>query len=189
MSGIQSLLAIGAVWLFALVTINFNSTVVHNISIEVENKVYLTAFSLADDMIEEIKQKAFDERTIDFITPNVKQLSDTLRAEGESWPNFDDVDDYNGFSKNVGLPYLETYDVSVAVYYVNGNDPGTNVFSQTFYKKVEVTVTSQYMTLPVVLSFIFELKLIVPPMFLIIDLLMLNPNPVPPFFLESIDSS
>ena len=158
MSGIQSLLAIGAVWLFALVTINFNSTVVHHISIEVENKVYLTAFSLADDMIEEIKQKAFDERTIDFITPNVNQLSDTLRAEGENWPNFDDVDDYNGYSKNVGLPYVETYDVSVAVHYVDGTNPNSNILTQSFYKKVEVTVNSQYMTLPVVLSFIFTMK-------------------------------
>ena len=158
MSGIQSLLAIGAVWLFALITINFNSTVVHNISIEVENKVYLTAFSLADDMIEEIKQKAFDERTIDFITPNANQLTLPLGREGESWPNFDDVDDYDGYSKNVGLPYVETYTVSVAVHYVDGTNPNTNSLSRSFYKKVDVTVTSQYMTLPVVLSFIFTMK-------------------------------
>jgi hypothetical protein len=158
MSGIQSLLAIGAVWLFAIITINFNSTVVHNISIEVENKVYLTAFSLADDMIEEIKQKAFDERTIDFITPNANQLTLPLGREGESWPNFDDVDDYDGYLKNVGLPYVETYTVSVAVHYVDGTNPNTNILTRSFYKKVDVTVTSQYMTLPVVLSFIFTMK-------------------------------
>ncbi|HCY75549.1 MAG TPA: hypothetical protein DHV28_06475 [Ignavibacteriales bacterium] len=160
MTGIQSLLAIGAIWLFALISINFNSTVVHNISIEVENKVYLTAFSLADDMIEEIKQKAFDERTIDFITPNAEQLTLDLGTEGEVWPNFNDVDDYNGYSKNVGLPYLETYHVSTAVFYVNSNDPNSVAADgeRTFYKKVEVTVTSKYMSLPVVLSFIFTMK-------------------------------
>lgn len=165
MSGIQSLLAICAVWLFALVSINFNSSVVHNISIEVENKVYLTAFSLADDMIEEIKQKAFDKRNIGeggaiVLTPDLSQLTspDSLGREGEVWPYFDDVDDYNGYSKNVGLPYVETYNVSVDVHYVNGNDPDTNISTRTFYKKVEVTVTSQYMSLPVVLSFIFTMK-------------------------------
>ena len=70
-------------------------------------KFTLHAFSLADDMIEEIKQKAFDERTIDFITPNANQLTLPLGREGESWPNFDDIDDYDGYSKNVGLPYVE----------------------------------------------------------------------------------
>jgi hypothetical protein len=171
MSGIQSLLAIGAVWLFALVTINFNSTVVHNISIEVENKVYLTAFSLADDMIEEIKQKAFDERTIGQngvpnLTDDLESLTYPFGREGETHisegfdpPYLDDVDDYNGFTKNVGLPYLETYTVSVHVFYVNGANPTQIVDPQkSFYKKVEVTVTSQYMTLPVVLSFIFTMK-------------------------------
>ena len=160
MSGIQSLLALGAIWLFALISINFNSTVVHNISIEVENKVYLTAFSLADDMIEEIKQKAFDERTIDFITPNAGQLTYPLGLEGEVWPHFDDVDDYAGYSKDVGLPYLETYHVATEVVYVKSGDPNSVAADgeKTFYKKVEVTVTSKYMSLPVVLSFIFTMK-------------------------------
>jgi hypothetical protein len=160
MSGIQSLLAIGAVWLFALVSINFNSAVVRNISIEVENKVYLTAFSLADDMIEEMKQKAFDERTLDFITPDSLQLTapSMLKAEGEIWPNFDDIDDYNGYSKDIGLPYLETYHIVTKVFYVQRNDLYKVSPVQTFCKKVEVTVTSKYMTMPVVLSFIFTMK-------------------------------
>lgn len=158
MSGIQSLLAIGAVLLFGLVSLRFNSAVVQNISLEVENKVYLTAFSLADDMIEEIKQKAFDERTIDFITPDASQLTLPFSKEGDVWPNFDDVDDYNDFSKDVGLPYLETYHVSVKVNYVDGSNPDQISNTQTFYKKVEVTVTSKYMNFPVVLSFIFTMK-------------------------------
>jgi hypothetical protein len=170
MSGIQSILAIGAIWLFALVSINFNSSVVHNISIEVENKVYLTAFSLADDMIEEIKQKAFDERNIGeggaiVLTPDVTQLSlpplgrdgETHISEGFGPPYLDDVDDYNGYTKNIGLPYLETYSISVNVFYVNGANPGQVSNTQTFYKKVEVTVDSKYI-FPVVLSFIFTMK-------------------------------
>lgn len=159
MSGVQSLLAIGAIFLFALVSLKFNNSVVQNISIEVENKVYLTAFSLADDMIEEIKQKAFDERTIDFITPNASQLTLPLGYEsGEVWPNFNDVDDYEGYHRTVGLPYVETYDINVHVFYVERDNPDVESATQTFCKKVEVTVTSKYMTLPVVLSFIFTMK-------------------------------
>ena len=140
MSGIQSLLAIGAVWLFALVTINFNSTVVHNISIEVENKAYLDAFSLADDMIEEIKQKAFDEIVVDsFYTIYPSDLSaigkDNLPTPEILRNSFDDVDDYNGFIDTVGLPYVEEFKRTVTVSYADPVNFNGNYGSKSFYKR------------------------------------------------------
>jgi hypothetical protein len=164
MSGIQSLLALGAIWLFALVTINFNSTVVHNISIEVENKVYLTAFSLADDMIEEIKQKAFDEIVVDsFYTIYEDDLSTILSSGGEEGTDrrfFDDIDDYNAYKDTIGLPYVEEFIRTVRVYYANpANFDDSNPGPKSFYKKVEVKVESlkNYLSIPVTLSFIFSL--------------------------------
>jgi len=164
MSGIQSLLAIGAVWLFALVTINFNTTVVHNISIEVENKVYLTAFSLADDMIEEIKQKAFDEWTADgkLKVVALSSLADPnlLKAEsGEVWPDFNDIDDYNNYPKTINeLPYVEDFKIFTKVRYANPGDFNDTTYTQrSFYKRVDVTVTSKYLQTPVRLNFIFSL--------------------------------
>lgn len=163
MSGIQSLLAIGAVWLFALVTINFNSTVVHNISIEVENKAYLDAFALADDMIEEIKQKAFDEIVVDsFYTIYEEDLSSILLVGGEEGTNrklFDDIDDYNGFIDSVGLPYVEEFKRSVTVSYADPNNFNGSYGSKSFYKRVDVKVESleNYLSSPVNLSFIFSL--------------------------------
>jgi hypothetical protein len=162
MSGIQSLLAIGAVWLFALVSINLNTTVVHGISIEVENKVYLDAFSLADDMIEEIKQKAFDEIVVDsFYTIYEKDLSLIGIDGGESTRNlFDDIDDYNTYKDTIGLPYVEKFIRTVKVYYANPNNfDDLNPGPKSFYKKVEVKVESLdlYISNPVTLSFIFSL--------------------------------
>lgn len=158
MTGIQSLLAIGAVWLFALVSINFNTTVVHNISIEVENKVYLTAFSLADDKIEEIKQKAFDQNTTLGDVPSVENLSLILGPE-EAKSNFNDIDDYNNDTTFVsGLPYLESFVVVTKVFYADPSNLELNYGSRSFYKRVEVTVTSKYLSTAVVLSFIFTMK-------------------------------
>ena len=157
MSGIQSLLAIGAVWLFALVTINFNTTVVHNISIEVENKVYLTAFSLADDKIEEIKQKAFDENTIEFNAINVNDLSSIGSEEGTDRRLFDDIDDYDNDTTHIGLPYVENFIVTTRVFYADPNNPNLTYGAKSFFKRVEVTVTSEYLSIPVHLSFIFTL--------------------------------
>ena len=161
MSGIQSLLAIGAIWLFALVTINFNSSVVHNISIEVENKVYLDAFSLADEMIEEIKQKTFEDTTGTWDYPKIEDdLESIFSEEGNNRDLFDDVDDYNGFTEIVGLPYVENFRRTVSVKFANPNDFSDTTFaSKSYYKRVDVRVESveNYLTNPVHLSFIFAL--------------------------------
>ncbi len=157
----QSLLSIGALLVFSLVSLNFNSTILQNTTVEVENKVYLTAFSLADDLIEEIKQKAFDAATIDFPTTNPESLTSAYslgHAAGEEYPNFNDIDDFNGFTKEVSAPHAENYQVNCIVRYVDGDNPDNVVWTQTFYKKVTVIVNSPYLRNPVKLSQIFTHK-------------------------------
>lgn len=158
MGNIQSFLTIGAMSILALASLRFNSNMLENNASEIENKVYLTAFSLADDLIEEIKQKAFDEKTIDFQAIAVDQLTtpDSLNKDsGESWPNFDDMDDYVGYNKEISLPHAEGYKVTCDVKYVNSDGDVLN--TQSFHKKVTVTVTSEYLRYPLNVSFIFSL--------------------------------
>lgn len=162
MSGIQSLLSIGAIWLFALVSINFNTSVVHNISIEVENKVYLTAFSLADDMIEEIKQKAFDKYTVgveNLAVVSAFSLEPIGSLGQESDGLYNDIDDYNNYSKEIPTEYFGKFTVTVTVSYADSSNLDVDLGSQSFYKRVVVTVDSKnnYLTSPVKLSFIFSL--------------------------------
>jgi hypothetical protein len=157
----QSLLGIGALLMFSLVSLNFNSTVLQNTTVEVENKVYLTAFSLADDLIEEIKQKAFDAATIDFPTTNPESLTSAYNlghGDWENYPDYNDIDDFNGFVKAVSAPHAENYEVTCDVRYVDGDNPDNVVWTQTFYKKVIVTVDSPYLRNPVQLSHIFTHK-------------------------------
>ena len=157
----QSLLSIGALLMFSLVSLNFNSTVLQNTTVEVENKVYLTAFSLADDLIEEIKQKAFDAATIDFPTTNPESLTGPYNlghGYWEEYPNYNDIDDFNGFVKEVSAPHAENYEVSCIVRYVDGDNPDNVVWNQTFYKKVIVNVSSPFLRNPVQLSQIFTHK-------------------------------
>jgi hypothetical protein len=161
MSNIQSFLSIGAITLMSLISLRFNEAVLQNSSIEIENKVYLTAFSLADDLIEEIKEKAFDATTVFFPTTDPLTLtppSDLGPDAIDTYPDFDDVDDFNGYSRTISAPHAEDYDINCTVWYV---DPvNQNQFSsvQTFYKRVEVQVASPYMKSPISLSFIFTLK-------------------------------
>ena len=152
----QSFMSIGAIILLSLVSLSFNSAVLQNTTLETENKVYLTAFSLADDLIEEIKQKAFDEKTIDFQAINVNQLTYPPNKEsGEVWPYFDDIDDYNNYNKPVSLPHAEGYTVSCIVNYSTAN--GDEIYVRSFYKKVTIKVTSDFMSSPLYLKYVFSL--------------------------------
>ena len=157
----QTFLSIGALLLFSLVSLNFNSSVLTNTTVEVENKVYLTSFSLADDLIEEIKQKAFDAATINFPTTDPSILTSAYNlghADWEVYPNYNDIDDFNGFVKSVSAPHAEGYQITCVVRYVDSDNPDKIVWTQTFYKKVTVTVNSPYLRNPIQLSHIFTLK-------------------------------
>ena len=165
MGNIQSMLTIGAIALFSLISIRFNSSVLENMTVEVENKAYLTAFSLADDLMEEIKQKAFDDQTVVFrsinpweLTPRNQFAPESVDSGETSDPStWDDIDDYNEYSRPVSLPHFESYVVSCSVEYVIKNNVNLESLTQTFFKRVRVTVSSDYMRNPVTLSFIFTL--------------------------------
>jgi hypothetical protein len=164
MGNVQSLLSFGAMLILALSSLNFSGAVLSNSTTEIENKVVLTAFSLADDLIEEMKVRAFDAATVNFPTTNVASLTSagSLGPAGwEEYPNFNDIDDFDWFydhPMNVSAPHAENYNVRCRVRYVDANNPDQVVSTQTFYKKATVTVSSPYMKNPISLSFIFTLK-------------------------------
>lgn len=161
MSNIQTFLTIGAMIFLTMTSLRFNTVILENSTIEMENKVMLTAFSLADDMIEEIKVRSFDQATIKFPTASLGNLTtiEKLGPEtGEAYPNFNDVDDFNGYTKYVTAPHAEDYYVTTKVQYVEELNPDKVSSSRTYYKKVTVTVTSPYMRNAINLSYIFSLK-------------------------------
>jgi hypothetical protein len=165
MTGTQSFLTIGAMALLALISLRFNATLLENRTTEIENKVYLTAFSLADDLIEEIKQKAFDEQTVEWraipedeLTP-IANFAPEVRDAGETEnpSTWDDIDDYNGYVKQISTPHVENYSLMSSVDYVSATDQDEVSNVQTYFKRVTVRVGSPYLSHPVRLSFVFTL--------------------------------
>jgi hypothetical protein len=159
MTNVQTMLALGAMVLLTLTSLRFNSSLLETTTAEMENKVYLTAFSLADDLIEEIKNKAFDEATKEFpvslpylTTPANFGMNPMLAGVR------DDIDDYHGYSKLISAPHAEDYTVSCVVNYVQSGNQNLVSNVPTYYKRVVVTVSSPFLRQPVSLSFIFSLK-------------------------------
>lgn len=161
MGNIQSILSIGSILLLALASLNFNSSVLQSSTVDTENSVVLTAFSLADDMLEIMKEKAFDAATVNFPTTNPLDLtapSSLGHNQYETFETFNDVDDFNGYTRYITAPHAEDYFVSCKVQYVAANNQDKAVNYQTFFKRAIITVTSPYMHTPVQVSYIFTLK-------------------------------
>jgi hypothetical protein len=156
----QSLLTIGALILLSLSSLRFNTSVLENSTAQIENKVYLTAFSLADDMIETIKQRSFDEATTQFPAglASLTPPGSLGHEAGEAYQTYDDIDDYDTYEKTVDAPHAENYVIKCKVRYVDGNNPDNEITTQSYYKKVTIFVSSPYMREDISLSFIFTLK-------------------------------
>jgi hypothetical protein len=161
MSNVESILALGGMIILAIISLRFNSSVLQTSTADFENKVYLTSFSIADNLIEEIKSKSFDQNTVNFPTTNPASLTipDSLGPDpGEVKPYYNDVDDYNGYLDTTAAPYFEKYYISCKVEYVTSSNPDVASPTQTFYKKVTVTIKSDYLSNPVSISAIYTLK-------------------------------
>lgn len=99
----------------------------------------------ARNLFEEIKSKMFDEKLIsmnsfnrDSLTPN-----SMLGPDNETHQEFDDIDDYNGFVKEIGLENGKKFLFKVQVTYVNENNPDFLSTTRTFYKLVTIKCTDQ----------------------------------------------
>ena len=157
----QMLLIVGAMMLLATVTVSVNNIVLDHMQRTYEAQAVISSTTFAQAMMQEVGLKFFDEKIVGR-SPSLPITPDTMTAvasigkdAGETYPNFDDVDDYKNFKKTVVDPRLRNFQVSVNVWYVNPASPNDTSSVRTFYKKVAVTVsdsTRSILSLPLQLT-------------------------------------
>ena len=151
----QMLITIGAIFLLSLVILRVNTNLFMTDNVLDRSKIDLMATSLATSAIQEATSKAFDEVTKSGNVINTGSLTPVANLgieTGESYPLFDDIDDFNYFKNNPKIDtiffnptdaiYFETF---YKVDYVNENSPETVSSSQTWNKRLVVKVTSNAM--------------------------------------------
>ncbi len=168
--GSNMMLTIGAILLFGMFLSIANRLIVGNTQIASQNEYYITGLSLAQSIIDEAKTKAFDQYTKDSTTL-VARTSLTAwnalgREAGEVVPSpdtisaavpysstnkgfmsavkFNDVDDYNGYSRLVNTPRAEGFRLSVTVNYGSETNPDSAVSTKSYCKRMIVKVTSPF---------------------------------------------
>ena len=121
--------------LFGLINLYMNLSV-NNVAAQYRG----TATMLAQELIEEIKAKRFDERTTKDLSGNWSVIGIDSGETAGNKATFDDVDDFNGWSENLTSPYTG-FTRTASVIYVAPGDLDTSSTRDNDYKKVIVTVS------------------------------------------------
>ena len=143
----QSLLSIGAMILLSILVLRVNNSFANTSTVLQNSKLGILATSVATSQIEEISRLAFDECTDSNSTNNLSSLTPvgSLGPEtGEVYPNFNDIDDYNGYTKT-DTSMTAVFNISCKVEYVTDTNPNVASAVPTWNKKITITVSSPSM--------------------------------------------
>ncbi len=152
----QQLLTIAAIVLLSVLIINVYRSNSTQSSIIYENEAILEAAGLAQSMIDEIQSKAFDEKTLSEPVAEATELTPSGLLGKDSGEikdyQFDDIDDYNNYTRTDSLDRLGVFTTTVSVYYVQNFEPDTKTTSRTFSKRVDVSVSNFSLQNPIKMS-------------------------------------
>lgn len=149
MSSNQSMLVIGSIFLLGMLIVNFYNSNTEQLVTSVENETILAATGIAQSLLDDIQNRAFDEYTVDKYTDTPDSLTSAymLGPEGGETSSilFDDIDDFDGFNSVDSSTRLGAYNISVDVFYVANFLPDSTTSSPTFLKRINVNVINAYM--------------------------------------------
>ncbi len=154
----ELLLTIGAIVTFSILNFTVSQHAVRNSDAIYSTQAEFYATSLAQRFIEEAKTKAFDKNTLTATADAVSDFTPSLGPEaGEVYPNFNDVDDYDGLTRNESFT-IDTMRVTITVFYVDETNLNTDAGTRKFYKKMRVSVQSSYLISPVRTDYVFAFQ-------------------------------
>ncbi|MBN2013290.1 hypothetical protein JW960_28425 [candidate division KSB1 bacterium] len=140
----EMFLVLGATVLFGVISFSATSTMLMNKEAVFENENRLTALSIAQQYIEEAKARPYFDAVLAAGVPANLPGGFTAPAGlghsvSESYPYFNDIDDYDGLTQTVKTSKNE-YRVEIVVNYAVDENPIRVVNYQTFYKVMKVNV-------------------------------------------------
>ena len=151
-------MSIGAMMLLSILVLRVNNTFQNTSSVLLNSKLGLLATSIATSQIEEISRLAFDESTVGNSVSSVSSLTapGLLGPEtGEVYPNFDDIDDFNGYTRT-DSSMTAIFNISCSVQYVSSASPDVISSTPTWNKKITIYVSSPSMRDTIKMSTVYS---------------------------------
>jgi hypothetical protein len=156
----ELLILLGAIAIFGRYSLTINAARYNNDFRIIACESQTVAASIADGVIETAVTKGFDEATVSTIlSGGLTSLTEPnlLGAEsGEVYPDFDDIDDFDGFTMSDTAVNGIQFEITSTVGYVSEDDPVNFQSDQTYLKRLNVTVSSEFIPEPVTISRVFS---------------------------------
>ena len=150
MHGIQNILVIGGLALLTSLILTFNNSRIHKTEFILENETIFTGTGIGQSLLDVIQTKSFDEQTISksFTSPDSLTPSGSLGTDASETSEslYDDIDDYNNFTKTDSLGVLGNFSTKIKVYYINKLSPETKSSTPTFSKRIDIYITGLYLS-------------------------------------------
>ena len=144
--GHQQILTIASIFLLSTLILNVHSATTERITTMYSNESVITASGIAQSIIDELQTKGFDEKTIYKMVTKTDSLTQTnfLGKDAEETLStlFDDIDDYDTYTRTDSLNRMGKFNTKVSVYYIDKNNPDTKSSIRTFTKRVDVQITN-----------------------------------------------
>ncbi len=180
----QMLLVIGAIAILSTLTLAINTSILRAYMISYDSEATIDAISIGQAMIDEINTQAFDSVTTvsqvvldpSLCTPRSRFGAD-LDSE-KTWNNhnaildtlpyksqikYNDVDDYYGYGRIVKSPHMGNFVARDTIYYVKESNHDDTTSTQSWYKKIVVTVTHPNLLSPVKVNGLVVFRRYIPP--------------------------
>jgi hypothetical protein len=148
----QTILTIGALLLLGFTVLLTNRSSLQFGTVINQTEIDIYSVSLAESIIEEAAGKAFDHYSASdtagsgaVITATTQLTDPSLlgKETDDSYPNFDDFDDYNSWATTPYVMYVagvDSFHIKAEVFYVDTTDPDFKQSTRTWHKKMIVKV-------------------------------------------------
>lgn len=144
--GTQTLLVLGALTIIGGFILVVNTTLFNTSERINESTAFVAAQSLAESLISEARIRRFDNVTNITSPSSLTNASSLGKETGETYPNFNDIDDYNGYVDSNRVVNGIRFIVRAQVFYAALPNLETPQSSQTYLKHLIVRVKSPMMT-------------------------------------------
>ena len=147
---LQSFYVIGAIAIFTSLALIFNQKQNIDLDTSLYQEAVIVSAELGDSFLNELTREAFDENTVSAEIDTVTSLTMAYSLGAESGEidvsQYDDIDDYDGYTKTDSLNKLGIFTTTVEVCYIDDANPDTKSSARTFLKRIDIEVTNYYLS-------------------------------------------
>lgn len=159
MGRVEMMILVVAIAILGRFSLTVNDALANNEIHVIQSEYELNSISIVESLFRQAWVKSFDEAAVSGSPAKIP--SDFTAAEdlgpesGETYPAFDDIDDFNALSLTDTADNGMVYTLNAVVGYVDQDDKNTMLTEQTTLKRMNVTLSSDYLEQDITLSRIY----------------------------------